>query len=276
VLDGVPEGAAYMAIVHGEDAEAMVGRAIEMLGGIGRFVQQGYDVIIKPNICNPNYDNEYASTTNPEVVAALVKLCLGAGAKRVRVMDLPFEGTCDQAYFRSGIQAAVEAAGGEMEIMAPHKYVEVAIPGGQDLKSWEFYQPVLDADLLINVPIPKDHQLARLTLSAKNLMGVISTRGAIHQNLNQRIAEIASVVRPQLTVMDAIRILTANGPTGGNLADVKQTNMIIASHDMVAIDAYATSLFDMVPDDIGYIAASARLGLGTSDLSRIQVEETNV
>ncbi len=137
----VPEGAAYMAIVHGESPEAMVNRAIEALGGIGRFVQSGYDVIIKPNICNPNYDNEYASTTNPEVVAALVKLCLGAGAGRVRVMDLPFEGTCDQVYYRSGIQAAVEAAGGEMEVMAPHKYVEVPIPGGKDLRSWEFYPP---------------------------------------------------------------------------------------------------------------------------------------
>jgi uncharacterized protein (DUF362 family) len=154
--------------------------------------------------------------------------------------------------------------------------VEVPIPGGKDLRSWEFYQPVLDADLVINVPIPKDHQLARLTLSAKNLMGVISTRGALHQNLNQRIAEIASVVRPELTVMDAVRILLANGPTGGNLSDVKQTNMIIASHDMVAIDTYAPSLFGLQPSDIGYIAASARLGLGTSDLSQIEVQEIDV
>jgi uncharacterized protein (DUF362 family) len=76
--------------------------------------------------------------------------------------------------------------------------------------------------------------------------------------------------------MDAVRILLANGPTGGNLSDVKQTNMIIASHDMVAIDTYATSLFGLQPSDIGYIAASARLGLGTSDLSQIEVQEIDV
>jgi uncharacterized protein (DUF362 family) len=268
--------AAYLAVVHGADPIALTTRAIAAIGGIERFVKSGYNVIIKPNICNANNGPEYASTTNPDVVATLVKLCLGAGAKRVRVMDSPFDGTAQVAYVRSGIEAAVKAAGGEMELMAPMGFITTKIPNGVDLKEWAIYQPILEADLVINVPIAKNHGLARLTLGGKNLMGVIDDRGSIHRNLGQRIADLTSVINPQLTVIDAFRILVANGPTGGDLGDVKQANTMIASHDLVACDAYATSLFGLKPDDIDYITASAKMGLGQSDLSQIKLEELTI
>ena len=175
----------------------------------------------------------------------------------------------------SGIGAAVEAAGGEMEIMRP-RYVESDIPLGVDLKTWRFYQPVLDADLVINVPIAKHHSLAGLTLGAKNLMGVIENRPAMHRNLGQRIADVTSRVMPQLTVIDAVRMLMANGPTGGNLADVKQANTIIASHDIVAADAYATTLFGKRPSEIAYIVAGEAMGLGTLDLDAVKLEELSL
>ena len=78
----------------------MTRHAIAAIGGIERFVKPGNDVIIKPNICTAT-PLEYAATTNPEVVAALVQLCLGAGAKRVRVMDFPFGGTPQAATIRA-------------------------------------------------------------------------------------------------------------------------------------------------------------------------------
>lgn len=272
----VPSGAAYLAVARGPSPAEITMRAIAAIGGMERFVKRGYDVIIKPNICNANHGPEYASTTNPEVVATLVKLALGAGAKRVRVMDYPFAGSAQAAYARSGIEEAVKAAGGEMEVMAPMKFVEAAIPAGRDLTSWRFYQPILEADLVINVPIAKHHGLARLTLGGKNLMGVIENRPAMHRNLGQRIADITSLVRPQLTVVDAVRMLMANGPTGGNLDDVKRADTVIASHDIVAADAYATTLFGLRPEDISYIVASAQMGLGTMDLRSIKIEELNV
>jgi uncharacterized protein (DUF362 family) len=163
-----------------------------------------------------------------------------------------------------------------MEMMASIGFVDTEIPEGVAIKKWLFYQPILEADLVINVPIAKDHGLTLLTLGGKNLMGVVENRGGIHINVGQRVADIVSRVRPQLTVIDAVRILMANGPTGGDLNDVKQTNTIIASHDMVACDAYATSLFGMKPDNISYIVACAKMGLGQSDLSRVKVEELNV
>ena len=272
----VPTQSAYLAVARGKSPQEITKRAIAAIGGMERFVKKGYDVIVKPNICNANHGPEYASTTNPEVVATLVKLCQGAGAKRVRVMDYPFSGTAEAAYVRSGISEAVKAAGGEMEVMVPAKFAKIEIPEGRDIKSWQFYRPVLDADLVINVPIAKHHSLARLTLGCKNLMGVILNRGGIHHNLGQRIADLTSLVRPQLTVVDAVHMLMDHGPTGGNLADVKQANTVIASHDIVAADAYATTLFESGPSDIAYIVASSEMGLGTMALDSVKIAELSI
>ena len=267
---------AYLAVVHGPDPAAITRAAVETLGGIAAFVSPGYDVIVKPNICTDYHPPEYASTTNPTVIATLVAMCLEAGAKRVRVMDYPFGGTPQSAYQISGIAEAVEAAGGEMHIMTRPKYIQVDIPLGKDLKKVEIYPDILETDLLINVPIAKHHSSTRLTLGEKNLMGTILDRNQMHINLTQRIADLTSLVRPGLTVIDAVRILTKHGPTGGSLDDVRQTDTVIASRDIVAADAYATTLFGLTSVDIGYIRASAELGLGTTDLTSIDLREVSI
>jgi uncharacterized protein (DUF362 family) len=267
---------AYLAVARGGDPEAITKTAIAALGGIERFVKSGDDVIIKPNICVNYRTPEYAATTNPTVVATLVSLCLGAGARRVRVMDTPFPGIpADAAYEVSKIAEAVKAGGGEMEVMSPVKFVTTPIPEGLDLTEWEVYQDVLDTDVLINVPIAKDHNLARLSLGIKNLLGVITKPNQMHRNLGQRAADLASLVRPTLTVVDAVRIMVDHGPTGGSLNDVRQADTIIASHDFVAADAYAATMFDMAGADIAYVKAAADMGLGTLDLDSIEVEEIN-
>jgi uncharacterized protein (DUF362 family) len=267
---------AYLAVAHGADPSAIVKAALAALGGIERFVRQGQNVILKPNICVDYHTAEFAATTNPQVVAALVTLCLGAGARRVRVMDMPFGGTPSSAYAISGIEEAVKAAGGEMEIMSPVKFAQFDIPAGKDLKSWDIYRDVLETDVLIDVPIAKHHSLARLSMASKNLLGVVGNPNQIHQNLAQRIADLVSVIRPTLTVVDAYRILMDHGPTGGSLNDVKQTNTIIASHDIVAADSYGATLFGLTGAEIPYVKKSAEMGLGTMDLSGVKVEEVNV
>jgi uncharacterized protein (DUF362 family) len=269
-------GQAYLAVARGEDPAAITAAAIQALGGIERFVKSGFDVIIKPNICTDNYPFEYAATTNPQVVAALVRLALGAGARRVRVMDFPFGGTAASAYARSGIEEAVKEAGGVLEIMNSNKFKLTQIPLGQSISKWEIYQDVLNCDLLINVPIAKHHNLARLTLGGKNLLGVIQNRSMIHSDLGQRVADLISVVRPGLTVVDGVRTLMNHGPTGGNLDDVQLNNTVIASHDIVAADSYATGFFGLTGEDIAYIKKSAEMGLGTMDLSAINVEEISL
>ena len=267
---------AYLAVARGADPASITQAALAALGGIERFVKPGQDVIIKPNMCVDYHPPEYAVTTNPIVVASLVTLCLGAGAKRVRVMDSPFGGTAEGAYTISGIAEAVKAAGGEMEIMSSFKYEQFEIPQGKDIKAWDFYRDVMETDVLINVPIAKHHSLARLTLGGKNMLGVIKSANQIHSNLGQRIADLVSAIRPSLTVVDAVRILVAHGPTGGSLNDVQEKNTIIASHDIVAADAYAATLFNKTGADIAYVKAAAEMGLGTLDLKGIRIEEVSV
>jgi uncharacterized protein (DUF362 family) len=265
----------YLAVVRGANPSAITRAAINALGGMARFVKKGNDVIIKPNMCNASYGPEYATTTNPEVLAELVKMCLEAGAARVRVMDQGFSGDPRQAYIKSGIRAAVEKVGGQMELMSAMKYVDADFPKtARDLKKWKVYQDILKADVVVNVPIAKTHDVAKLTLAMKGLMGVITDPPAFHNALDQRIADLNTLIKPTLNVLDAIRTLAVNGPTGGSLAFVKKTNLVMASHDPVALDAYATKLlFPEKPEEIAYIKYGAEMGIGRWDLDKLRIKE---
>jgi uncharacterized protein (DUF362 family) len=267
----------HLVVARGANPSAITRAAIDALGGIARFVKRDNDVIIKPNICNAAYGPEFATTTNPDVIAELVKMCLEAGAKRVRVMDNGFSGAAAEGYKRSGIRDAVERAGGQMEIMANAKYASVALPNAREIKSWGIYQDILKADVVINVPIAKHHGSAQVTLAMKGLMGVIQDRNGIHLSLDQRIADLSTLIKPTLNVIDGVRVLTSHGPTGGRLDYVRQDNTIIASHDPVAADGYATQLFfKKKPESIGYIKFAAEMGLGSLDFGNLRVKEVNV
>jgi uncharacterized protein (DUF362 family) len=268
-----PESYPHLTVARGGEPEALVRNALAALGGMGRFVHPGDDVIVKPNICVSYHTYKYAATTNPWVVAALVRLCFEAGAARVRVMDYPFGGTCEQAYARSGIAEQVQAVGGIMETISNIKFVKTEIPQGQDLRTCYIYDDILQADTVINVPIAKHHSLARLTLGMKNLMGTIRDRPPMHINMGQRLADLASRVQPALTVVDAVRILKTHGPTGGSLDDVQKLDTVIASPDIVAADSYAASLFGMQPGELDYINAGVEMGLGRSDLENLEIVE---
>jgi len=264
-----------IAVVRGGEPEMLARKAMDMLGGMGRFVKKGDNVIIKPNIGPAMRTYEYAATTNPWLVAAVVKLCFEAGAGRVRVMDKPFSGSAESGFINSGIREQVEKAGGVIELMSRLKYVSTEISLGKDIKKWEIYEDILKADVLINMPIAKQHGSSKLTLGMKNLMGTITNAQAFHINLHQRIADLASRVRPTLTIIDAIRILTANGPTGGNLKDVKKLDTVIAGTDIVAVDSYGASLFGLKPADVPYITIAAAMGLGSSDLDGLSIKEAS-
>jgi len=260
----------------GDDPAVLVERALTALGGMKRFVPAGASVLIKPNICLDYHTYEYAATTNPWVVGALVRLAIEAGAGKVSVLDYGFAGSPARAYARSGIQDQALAAGGELLALTRLQFVPTDLPQGLDLRSAEIHEAALNSDVVINVPIAKTHGLARLTLGMKNLMGVILDRQTIHRNIGQRLADLTSRIRPALTVIDAVRILTANGPTGGNLDDVRKIDTVIASPDIVAADAYGATLFGLQPGDLDYIVAGTAMGLGRSDLAALRIEEIAV
>ena len=148
--------------------------------------------------------------------------------------------------------------------MGSSAYKSYAIPGHL-LKTHPLYAAIVNADVLINVPIAKQHGSTGLTLAGKNMMGCTSNRGRMHTlGLSQSIAEINAKLRPELTVIDAMRILVRNGPSGGSLGDVKVKNTVIACKDWVAADTYATRLFGKTPGDVPYIKAAADMGLGST------------
>ncbi len=264
-----------LAVVQNSDPAMLVQKAINILGGISKFVKKGDVVVVKPNI---GWDRvpEQAATTNPDVVAEIVRLCLKAGASKVKV----FDSTCNQArrcYLRSNIEKAASKAGADVTYIYEQKFKKVNIPEGKELKSWEFYRDALEADVFINVPIAKHHSMSRVTLGLKNIMGVIGdNRGKIHNHFDVKIVDLNTIIKPQLTILDAVRILMKNGPTGGSLNDVKQMNMVIAGVDPVAIDAYGATLFGLKPEELGFLREAKNRGLGKMDLNTLKIERVDL
>jgi uncharacterized protein (DUF362 family) len=243
-----------------------------MLGGMKRFVKPGQSVVVKPNILTAR-EPQYGVTTNPAAVAAVVKMCWDAGAKSVTVFDRPTSPAL-QAYTVSGIQDAVRQAGGDMKLLSDRDFERIAIPQGRVLTSWPLLTDIFDADVMINMPCGKTHGLAGLTLSMKNLMGTMGgTRGLIHQEFTQKIVDTNSLIKPELIVLDAYRLLFRNGPTGGGMQDVKMGRTCVAGTNAVSVDAFGATLFGMKPTDLDYVATAAEQGLGVADLSKLRIEK---
>jgi uncharacterized protein (DUF362 family) len=261
-----------LAKAQGTDYPHLVVDAIQALGGMKKFVNPGETVVVKPNMA---WDRppEMGANAHPAVVRQVVELCLEAGAKQVKVLDH----TCHDArksYVTSGIKAAVEGIGDKravVEFVDERRFVEMKVEKAKALKKWYFYKDILEADRFINIPVAKHHSESRLTMCLKNMMGAIGGwRGRIHVGLDQNIADMNLVLRPDLHVLDATRIMLKNGPSGGRLEDVEVRNLLFAGTDPVALDAYGTTLFGLKPADIGHITRAHEAGRGEMDLAKIK------
>lgn len=262
-------GTPDLAVARGASPSEITKAAIDALGGIGKFISRGDIVVVKPNIA---WDRtpEQAANTNPEVVATVVKLCIEAGAKKVKVFDRTVNDP-RRCYVQSGIAKAARKAGAEVDYVQERKFRDMEIKG-LALKSWPVYTEIVEADKVINVPVAKHHGLAGLTMSMKNWMGVIGgARNRIHQRIDESLVDLATFLKPTLIVLDAVRILTANGPQGGSLTDVKRLDTVIAGIDQVAVDSFGTTLFGKEGRDFGYIKTGSETGLGVMDLSRLNI-----
>jgi uncharacterized protein (DUF362 family) len=253
------------------EPRALAEKALESLGGMGRFVRRQDVVVIKPNIA---WDRtpEQAANTNPELVAEVVHQCWSAGAKRVIVTDV----SCNEArrcFHRSGIEAAARGAGAEVILPDPELFREVEL-GGVVLKSWPVFRPFLEADKILNLPIAKHHELTGATLGMKNWYGILGgQRNRLHQQIHQSLADLANFMLPTVTIMDCYRVLLRNGPTGGNLEDVALKKTVVAGTDPVALDAYvAKAYWNLDPEHLPYLQIAANYGLGTVDFEKLAVK----
>lgn len=261
-----------LAVVKGKDAARNVEAALKDLGGIERFVKRGAKVVIKPNLLVARTP-EQAVTTNPELVGAVVALCLRAGASDVVVLDRSMD-PVNQVLELSRIAAATTAAGGRVKILTDRNFENTRIPRGRLLREWPLVTDVFDADVFINMPIAKHHGMAGLTMAMKNLMGIMGgARSQMHIDFDQKIVDLNTLVRPHLVILDAYRILVRNGPGGGDLADVEHPKTVVAGTSQVAIDAYGTTFFGMHPSDLPYLVNAAEQGLGEIDLAKLKISK---
>ena len=247
----------------------LLNAALEEAGGIGSVVKKGQKVVIKVNM-SFHQPPVQAATTNPELVERLVEMCKEAGASEVVVIDHTLDNG-QMCMDTSEIKNAVTRAGGDIKVINSHgDYKTVDIPRGKNLERTELSREVLDADVFINVPIAKVHGSAVISVSMKNLMGIVWNRGEFHsKGLNQCIADLSSLVKPDLIILDAYRILMSNGPRGPG--KVKEAGEVIVGVDPVAIDAYACQLLEQDIEDVRYIRAGYDLGLGEIDLDKVQM-----
>jgi uncharacterized protein (DUF362 family) len=258
----------------GFSVKDLMQKVFEAAGGVRHFVSKGDVVVIKPNIswARPPH---LAATTNPEVMQAIIELCQEAGAKKVRIAD----NTIDNAKFCfsvSGAAALAKNTGAELVYPSSSLMREMKLHGNR-LDVWPVYLPLVEADKVINLPVAKDHILSSLTLGMKNWFGAIGgRRGRLHRDIHPNIVDLAQFFKPTVTLIDATRIMTGNGPSGGSTSDVVTKNTLILSDDPVAADAKAALLFDKRPQNVGHIRLAKKWGLGTDDFSKLAQKKVSV
>lgn len=280
-MAGAESGKVDLVAVMGGEPDEMFRRAIAEFGGMKNFVKPGMKVAVKPNI---GWDKvpELAGNTNPKLVTEIIKECFEAGASEVTV----FDHTCDdwiKCYKNSGIEDAAKVAGAK--VMPAHLesyYRAIDLPRGKKMKTAKVHEAILDSDVWINVPVLKNHGGANLTISMKNLMGIVWDRGYFHQNdLQQCIADICSMEKKAvLNVVDAYRVVKTNGPRGRSASDVVLTKGLFVSPDIVAVDTAAAKFFNQVREmpleSVGHLANGQALGIGTMDLDKLNIKRIKI
>ncbi|MBN2020195.1 MAG: DUF362 domain-containing protein [Sedimentisphaerales bacterium] len=260
-----------LSIVQGSDRTKTVNKAIDLLGGIERFISPGDVVVIKPNVAfaSPAF---LGATAHPDVVAAVIRLCYDRGrAKKVIVTDNPINDPAS-CFAISGIGKAATLAGADVVMPKDNLFSNITLDGGVLIKDYPvFTAPLEDANKLIGIGPVKDHHRSAASMSMKNWYGLLGGRRNIfHQDINTIIAELSMLVKPTFVLLDGTTTMMTNGPTGGSVSDLKKTNTMIASADMVAADAFGCSLLNRKPADLPYLALAEKAGAGTADYESLK------
>lgn len=274
---GLAAGYPDLAVVKG-DRTAAVRAAVELLGGMGRFVKPGQRVVIKPNMSFPK-PPEAATNTHPETVAALAKLAHEAGASRVLILDNPL-GLAEACLERSGIASACRTLEGASThtVEDDDLFQATPIPRAKAMTETAVMKQVLKSDVLIAAPTAKSHSSAGVSLSLKGMMGLILNRRVMHwrYDLDESIVDLNTLLRADLTLIDASRVLSDGGP--GGPGRIYEPRTMIASTDPVAADAMTVAMFEfygrrLKPRQINHINLAHQRGLGRMDVDKLAVKK---
>jgi uncharacterized protein (DUF362 family) len=264
-----------VVMARGADHGATISAAIDGLGGMRRFVKPGETVLIKPNVA---FDRPAAlgTTTHPDALRALARLVWEAGASRILIADNPINSP-QGCFLKSGLTAVATEMNLDILFPEEHTFSTLSMEGDV-LREWPmFYEPFRKADKVIGLAPCKDHNLCSASMTMKNWYGMLGgRRNQFHQHIHRIISDFALMVKPTLVILDGMRILQSNGPTGGRLSDVKVVNTVFAGTDMVAVDAcgYET-LLGRDLSQLTYVHLAQQRGLGRADWRNLRVKELN-
>jgi len=264
-----------LAVISGEPVAA-TRKALEVLGGVSQFVKRGQRVVLKPNM-SFSRTPEFATTTHPLVVATVAQACMEAGASQVLVLDHTLH-RAELCLEKTGIRDACKNISGVHVLALQERkfFREIKIPQGKVLERVEVIKEVLDNSVLISIPVAKSHSATGVSMGMKGLMGLIWDRESFHSqyNINQAIADLGTVIKPQLTILDATRALVSGGP--GGPGEVKKTNLIIAGMDPVAVDSYGVSVVPWFGQNfkgrqVEHLLVAHQKGLGKIDIDQLKI-----
>lgn len=272
----LPQIGRRMSIVNGSDRVKTVSRALQALGGVEQFVKKGDRVLLKVNAAFAS-PPALSATTHPDLVAEVARLCLGAGAVSVVVTDNPINDA--QSCFRlSGIARAAESVGARVVVPNESLFRPVTVAGAKLIKDWPVLsEPFQGVNKLIGIAPVKDHHRSGASMAMKNWYGLLGgARNVFHQDIHTIILELAMMIRPTLVILDGTTTMMTNGPTGGSLDDLKQTNRMIASTDQVAADAYGATLLGKTAASLPFIMRATAVGLGAADYEALNPARDHV
>jgi uncharacterized protein (DUF362 family) len=260
-----------MSIVSGSNRSATIRKAVELLGGINRFVKPGETVLLKPNVAFAS-PPRVCATSHPDIISEIARLCYEqAKAKKVYITDNPLNDP-KSCFELSGIASAAQQSGAEIILPKTDYFRPLTLAGGRLIKNWPvLYEPLKNVDKVIGIAVIKDHHRSGASMTMKNWYGLLGGgRNTFHTDINTIITELAMLVKPTLVILDATEVMVSNGPTGGSASDLKQTNIMIAACDQVAADSFGATLLNMKPAALPYLLKAQELKLGTTDYESLK------
>lgn len=265
-------------VIHGEDKVKLMRKCLEIINANGGLGKGRKSLALKVNAGWDRTPDEGANT-HPVLVDEFLKGCREAGIKEVVLPEFSCH-PANKTFMKSGIFDAAKKNNAEMIDLGTDKksFVKVLLPNGISLKEAEFSNYFIDSDIVVNMPVAKHHGGAGLTMAMKNWMGAVKDRGFWHKNnLHQCIADIATYIKPNWTIIDATRTMYDSGPQGP-AKELKVQDILIVSKDQVAADAYAAkTLFpEKVSEKAKYIKIAGDMNLGVVDVDKMIVRKIEV
>lgn len=269
---------ADISIVKGEAYFDNTIKALDLLGGMKRFISKGDKVGL---LINSDFTIK-STYTSPDLSIAVVKMCFDAGASEVRciqnVKDVYWERSTHFKDYQEYIEKLTNTTANQFpaEFSEEH-WTKIHVDGAVSLGEVECIKYIFDCDVFINIPIMKHHASTILTGGLKNMMGLLTRKSNVtfhlngpekndHNFLAQCIADINLVRKPDLIVADATEFLVTNGPSGPG--KIKKSDLIMAGTDIVAMDILGMEQLDATLEQVITIQKAYEHGLGETDLTK--------